>query len=150
MRKIACAVSITLFSLLGAPANANYGQTLQWHENLGGHTIARHAGKTRSWLLNRCATTPGLAEASSWSSVTAGQSLVNSTLAANRSRIESWKQTTEPRLILRQWSSSNSPNGIHVRCPSTVNSAPTRRVVVLARSSASPSGWFVLTSYPAP
>lgn len=143
--------SLFLASFLATESVADYNQTLQWHENRGGHTIAQgHVGKDLSFLLNRCRTTPGLAEASSWSSLTAGQNIVNSVLSSQRATITNWmQQPNQPRLVIRYWHESNAPNGTHVRCPSTVNSGPRVRVLILQKTTQSPSGWIVLTSYPA-
>ncbi|WP_172645240.1 RNase A-like domain-containing protein [Paracoccus sanguinis] len=135
-------------SFLAAPANADFNQTLQWHESKGGHTIALHTGKTLTYLLNRCST-GGVSEASTWSSVSGGQALVNSLLAKKASEIAAWKASaTTQNLILRDWGKDNSPNGTYVRCPSTVSNGPRGRTAVLKKTTLSPSGWIVLTSYP--
>lgn len=150
MKKIAsfCG-SVLLASFFATEGSADFNQTLQWHETRGGHTIARHVGKSSSFLIERCRSEPSLRETSSWSSLTSGQNLVNSVLAAHRTTIANWMQRpNEPTTVLRRWVASDAPNGIHVRCPSTVNSAPRSRVVVLQKTNQSPSGWIVLTSYP--
>lgn len=130
------------------PASAEFNQTLQWHESRGGHTISQHVGKSQSYLLGRCQS-GGVSEASTWSSASSGQSLVNSLLAKNASTIQAWKaSSTTQNLVLRDWSKNNSPNGIYVKCPSTVSTGPRGRTAVLKKTTASSSGWIVLTSYP--
>lgn len=144
---IAAALGMFLSSVI--PASAEFNQTLQWHESKGGHTISDHAGKSQNYLLERCRN-GGVAEASSWSSVSSAQALVNSLLAKNASTIQAWMASSNTgNLVLRDWGKNNSPNGIYVKCPSTISTSPRGRAAILKKTSASPtSGWIVLTSYP--
>lgn len=147
------AAIVALIALAPQSALANWGQTLQWHANYGGHTHTLHAGQNATQLMNRCRSQPGLQEASSYSTLASAQSLTNTTLATafNRQEIERFMQNPNQRdLVLRHWHVNNAPNGVHVTCPSLIDNAPTRWRVVVRKNSNSPSGWFVLTSYPVP
>lgn len=151
MKKIiAFCGSIFIASFAATKGSAEFNQTLQWHQGFGGHTIQLHVAQSATQLMNRCRSTPGLRESSSYSSLASAQSLTNATLAAQRTSIASFMQRADRDLILHHWTSSNSPNGVHVTCPSSVNYTPTRWRVLVRKNANSPSGWYVHTSFPIP
>ncbi|NJL28078.1 MAG: hypothetical protein HC897_09350, partial [Thermoanaerobaculia bacterium] len=76
------------------------GGGLAFHEKAGGHTLARHVGKSDSDLLSRLADEPNISGASSFPSRDVAETAIGELLVANQSRIESWLRGSGERLVL--------------------------------------------------
>lgn len=68
----------------------------------GGHTIAKHVGKTAEELRARLVMERHLISASSFTDLRTAEKAISDMLSANRSRIMAWSLTGDPRLELRQ------------------------------------------------
>jgi len=66
------------------------GNWLQQQENAGGHTIARHVGKTDLQLAQRLAQNPHIAAASTYPNLAGAQGTITAGLATNRNTINNW------------------------------------------------------------
>lgn len=60
------------------------------HGGLGGHTLARHVGKTKAYLEARLAANPYLREVSTFHSVQDAESAVNSVMRLRADQVEKW------------------------------------------------------------
>lgn len=76
----------------------------------GGHTIARHVGKTEAQLRARLVAEPQLPVASSFRTLETAERVLYQGLRANRGAIEAWARTPRPGLVgcsltspARQW-----------------------------------------------
>jgi len=124
------------------------GGGLLAHEGLdGGHTLAKHVGKSEEFLRNRLATEPGLSAASTFHDREAAERAISEALARNRARIEEWLGTPS--------------RGIRVTARVTVRGSTlgrdndelaevSRVMVVLRRDSGFTSGYRIHTAWPAP
>jgi hypothetical protein len=74
---------------------------LGFEEACGGHTLARHVGKTDKWLRDRLAQGPVPHAVSSFVSYEEAVTAVDAVIAASTAAIDDWLlQDTDPRLIL--------------------------------------------------
>jgi filamentous hemagglutinin len=122
------------------------GGGLAGHEARGGHTIARHVGKSVVELSERLATQSSLKAASSFSNRAAAESAVSSTLGANSSEISSWLSGSAQRLVLTH-SMGDAIGWTLERGASFTQPASSVRMV-LVRDAASSIGYRILTAYP--
>lgn len=143
---------------------------LHREEAKGGHTISRHVGKSREWLVNRIVQnqatlvpfTVGIYRAGSFSSLEAATKLIRSTIAQNRSLIEA-RLKSAPNKQLEFVSTFRTPTGIEAYLPNTERNRPrlfrpkqvhpvvrpTYSVhVVLRPYPNSPSGYRLVTAFP--
>lgn len=113
----------------------------------GGHTLARHVGKTEKWLRDRLAQGLVPDAASSFVSYDEAVAAVDAAIEAARDKIGEWlKQDADPRVILLH--PVNPPVGrLLSRDSGEVIAAP-RVCVVLERAADTEHGFFVRTAYP--
>lgn len=131
-------------------ASGNPGATpvgrydLSRDEERGGHTLARHVGKTDAELRNRLQTERDISAASTYTDRTTAEETVAAALARNDAKVRDWTR------------GSNHANlAIRVTMPSVVgrslkrgaNSAVSVKSAVVVLRWAG-SSWYVLTSYP--
>lgn len=121
------------------------GSELQANENAGGHTLDLHVGQDASSLFSRALTDPTTNTASSFFDQTTAQSAVSSTLQNNASQISTWLSNGGARLAVQSTLDSNV--GLVVNSQGVVYQSSTVQVV-LVRNTQSPTGFFILTSYP--
>jgi hypothetical protein len=118
-------------------------------ERCGGHTLARHVGRTDAQLADRLRQQRDISAASTYLDKDTAERVVGAALARDRPRIEAWagRRGSRPNLALRYRASSPQPIG---RSWQRGRSAPEpcfQAVVVLRWLD--PRGTFcVLTSYP--
>lgn len=128
------------------PATAA-GYDLGPDERLGGHTLARHVGRTPDELASRLENEPGLRAASSFPDRATAERAVALALVTQRDRLERWQArgARRPNLALDVRASDGRPFGVTLARgdprPRVTRSA---RVVLRARGS----GFYVLTAYP--
>ena len=82
-------------------------------ERCGGHTMARHVGKTDRELADRLRRQPDISAASTYTDLRTAETVVGAALARERSRIETWsaRRGSRPNLALRYTSSGPQPIG---------------------------------------
>lgn len=118
-------------------------------ERCGGHTMARHVGKTDRELADRLRQQPGISAASTYTDLQTAETVVGAALARERGRIETWsaRRGSRPNLALRYTSPGPRPIGRSWRRGRTAPDGCLQAVVVLRWDV--PRGAFcVLTSYP--
>jgi hypothetical protein len=147
---------ITLYS---APADAPNNPTahnaaagtngpprdLSRDEAAGGHTLARHVGRSDEELLDRLAH-ERISAASTYTDRASAEQAVGAAIAANHNRIEEWvaRSGGHPNLVLDY--ESGTPIGRTLR-RGDQNSRPCARAVVVLKWKR-PADYYVLTSYP--
>jgi hypothetical protein len=127
--------------------NANSDRyDLERDEGLGGHTLARHVGRTDEQLAERLRQERNISAASTWTDRTIAEETIATALRAERGRIESWMRRGErrPNLVLHY--NAGRPIGRSFRRGDS-ESVPCTSAVIVLRADG-PDGFHVLTSYP--
>jgi len=122
---------------------------LQHDEALGGHTLARHVGRTDQDLAERLRREPNISAASTYTDVTAARRTVALALGQSRERIDSWasRRGSRPNLVLNYVQRDGTPIGRSLfRGERT--SRPCERALVVLKWLERERQWIVLTSYP--
>lgn len=118
-------------------------------ERCGGHTVARHVGKTDRELADRLRQQPNISAASTYTDLQTAETVVGAALAQERSRIATWsaRPGSRPNLALRYTSPGPKPIGRSWQRGKVAPEGCFQAVVVLRWHV--PRGAFcVLTSYP--
>lgn len=118
-------------------------------EVLGGHTLARHVGRTDAQLAERLRGEPQIAAASTYADQATASRVVALALDASRDRVEAWsrRQGRRPNLVLNYPSRDGPPIGRSLRRGSG-GAMPCDRAIVVLRWHDRMRRWYVLTSYP--
>lgn len=125
-------------------AAASALRDLDADEARGGHTLARHVGKSDEELRDRLRREPDISAASSYTDQDAAERTVGMALRNERAKVTSWeKASSHPNLVLRV--TMPTVIGRSVRQGSSVARDVKSAVVVLRWAG---PGWYVLTSYP--
>jgi hypothetical protein len=121
---------------------------LQQDERLGGHTIARHVGKTEADLRARLSR-ERISAASTYTDLETAETVVHATLEASAARLESWRARTgrRPNLALRHSGARDVPIG-HALERGGFVPVPCYDAVVVLRWREDLGQFYVLTSYP--
>ena len=118
-------------------------------ERCGGHTVARHVGKTNRELADRLRHQPDISAASTYPDLQTAETVVGAALARERSRVATWsaRRGSRPNLALHYKSPGPQPIGRSWRRGKIAPESCFEAVVVLRWDV--PRGAFcVLTSYP--
>ena len=118
-------------------------------ERCGGHTIARHVGKTNRELAERLRQQPEISAASTYTDLKTAETVVGAALVKERSRIESWSKRSgsRPNLALRYTSPGEGLIGRSWQRGKVAPNGCFQAVIVL-RWDVSRGAFCVLTSYP--
>jgi toxin YxiD len=122
---------------------------LQRDETLGGHTLARHVGRTDEQLAERLRRETGISAASTYTDVATARRTVALALEQSRDRVEAWasRQGSRPNLTLHYAQHSGPPFGRSLFRGETA-ARPADRALVVLRWLDREGRWIVLTSYP--
>lgn len=118
---------------------------LDLDELRGGHTIARHVGRTEQELKDRLTREPDISAASSYFDLETAEMVVAAALSKKRSDIDRWVRGTGPRANLALRFTHDAPAGLKVERGARAGRAIDSVVVVLRWAN---DDWYVLTSYP--
>ena len=123
------------------------GRDLSVDESMGGHTLARHVGKTDGELLQRLRREPQISAASTYTDRASAEGVVFAALAAGGRSFDTWRRRTgrRPNFVLRY-----SANRVIGRSMSRrrSRSEPCEDAVVVLRWDDRRRDFYVLTSYP--
>ncbi len=121
---------------------------LQRDERLGGHTLARHVGRTDAQLADRLRR-ENVSAASTWADELTARRTVALAIQQSRDRIRAWesRQGSRPNLVLNYVQPAGPPLGRSMRRRDPVSRTCDRAVIVL-RWLERDRRWIVLTSYP--
>ena len=129
-------------------APAVQGRDLSIDEALGGHTLARHVGKTDAQLAERLRREPQISAASTFTDQATAARAVAAALEASSAQLSSWskRQGRRPNLVLH-YVSRDGPLGRSLvrRARAAV---PCVRAIVVLRWDERRNRFYVLTSYP--
>lgn len=119
-------------------------------EALGGHTIARHVGRTEAELRLRLVQQPAIPAASTFLTLKDAERVVAAALRANKGAIKAWAAAAGPGQTKSFTYASASVVGRGV-VRSTGNLVDMRNVVVVVRKVVARNRvYFVLTAFPKP
>ena len=130
-----------------APAAANTGYDLAGDEARGGHTLARHVGRTDAQLKDRLRREQ-ISAASTYTDRATAEGVIARTLAQQRARVDQWlaRQGSRPNLALDYRGDARETIGRSLNRRSSQTSPCTDAVVVLRWDGG--RGFIVLTTYP--
>lgn len=122
---------------------------LQRDEQRGGHTLARHVGRTDAELRQRLQREPQISAASTYNDAETASAAVGSALAQSDRRVRNWeaRQGPRPNLVLNYVQTTGPPIGRSL-ARGARETVPCRRALVVLRWDDRRGEWFVLTSYP--
>jgi Bacterial CdiA-CT RNAse A domain len=123
-----------------------------YEHNGDGHTLERHCGSSPAVEADRLARHPELPATGSFTDVATAQRCVEACVAANLDEVTSWRAGGRPRLVIdhnmKEVIGGVLQRGRWAAGDGTPLPASALRVV-LRRNPAYPSGFAVLTAYPA-
>lgn len=116
---------------------------------MGGHTLARHVGKTDDELADRLRREPRISAASTYTDRATAERSVGSALASGSDTLAAWERRSgrRPNLVLNYRSSGTEPLGRSLR-RGQKRATPARRALVVLRWDERSRRFYVLTSYP--
>lgn len=121
---------------------------LERDERSGGHTLARHVGRSDTDLRDRLRREPRISAASTYTDRATAERVVAKTLAQYRTRIDQWRarQGPRPNLALDYRGAPGESIGRSLSRRARQPMACSQAVVVLRWDGR--DGFYVLTSYP--
>lgn len=122
---------------------------LRADEQLGGHTLERHVGKTDDDLAARLGRERQISAASTYTDADTAERAVGAALAQSQGRLDAWlaRSGARPNLVLTYTQATGPPLGRSLP-RGTRASVPCNRALVVLRWDERADRWFVLTSYP--
>lgn len=78
----------------------NWELDLKKHEDLGGHVIARHVGKSEDYLKNRLKKQPHISAASTFNDLNTAQYAVEKGILYHKNKIKKWLKSDKSRLVV--------------------------------------------------
>jgi hypothetical protein len=125
------------------------GRDLELDEKLGGHTLARHVGRTDAELAERLRHERDISSASSYTDRATAERVVAHAIERGRGRIDAWgrREGSRPNLVLHVVERSGPPVG-RLLSRGASASRPCDGALVVLRWDQGRRRWFVLTSYP--
>jgi filamentous hemagglutinin len=132
------------------PNNFNLyaGRTLIYHDNIGGHAVAKHVGKSDQQLIARLSAEPRLGATSTFSDLYTAERAIGDTLRLNQTKVNEWlKLSSGPdRLVLPQSLGYNVGRVISRGATKSTNSQKVR--LIIDKDPKAPKGFVIITSYP--
>jgi hypothetical protein len=114
---------------------------------MGGHTLARHVGKTDRELFDRLRRERQIASASTYSDRETAEQVIGTVLEAPGRSFDAWLRRKGPRPNFVLWYASDRPIGRTVSRGHTPSS-PCRFARIVLRWDERRGKYYVLTSYP--
>jgi hypothetical protein len=124
--------------------------SLAAEEAAGGHTIARHVGRTEAQLRARLVQQPNIPAASTFRTLEEAERAVAAALRANKEAIKIWAKTAAPGQTKAFSYEAGRAIGQGVIRSSGQMTNMTKMVVVVRKVIAQNRVYFVLTAYPKP
>ncbi|BCS35398.1 lipoprotein [Luteitalea sp. TBR-22] len=130
----------------GVQPEAAWTVDLERDEQRGGHTLARHVGRTDAQLKARLAR-ESISAASTYFDRETAERIIARALADNEARVRRWidKRGARSNLAIRYRARDGLPTGRVLRRGAEASEATEGAVVVLRWRG---EDWYVLTSYP--
>ena len=115
-------------------------------EERGGHTLAKHVGRSDDELRERLERERNISAASTWTDREAAEETVAAALRQEHNRIESWERRGDRRPNLALHYDAGSVIGRSMRHGDAASSPCNQAVIVLKADG--PESFYVLTTYP--
>jgi len=147
------AVPLAVASVLGAAriASVRAGRiALAEHELAGGHTIARHVGRTEAELRARLVSQPRIPAATSFATLGSAEVVVTDALRANAPAIQKWAAGALLNQRLRITYDAAKTIGYGIVRGSEALRDMQKVIVVLEKTTRNGKLYFVLTAFPVP
>ncbi len=126
---------------------SNSRRTIEDHEILGGHTKAKHVGKSENWLRRRLNNDPDMGDfASSFRNEATANRVQGRFVNRFKNEIDEWLKEDKTKPLSIKFD-MNEPIGIVVERGKGGHIITSKVRVVLVKDS-SPQGWHYLTSFP--
>ena len=143
--------ALILALLLGISGvlSAQQQRDLSIDESMGGHTLARHVGKTDAQLAERLRVEKQISAASTYTDRAAAERSVGAALADGGTKLSNWQRRVgrRPNLVLYYAEPSRKPIGRSLM-RGRATSIPCTRAIVVLRWDERENKYYVLTSYP--
>lgn len=135
--------------LTGAGIHAQTRRDLSLDEAMGGHTLARHVGKSDAELAERLGRERQISAASTYTDRATAERSVGAALAGGGGKLASWirRSGRRPNLVLHYVEPSRRPIGRSLR-RGHQRAVPCTRAIVVLRWDERKDRYYVLTSYP--
>jgi hypothetical protein len=129
------------------PRDARTLHDLSADEAMGGHTLARHVGKTDDQLVERLRREPQISNASTYTNRETAEQVIASALASPGRSFDAWRRRTgrRPNFALRYAADHVIGRAIS---RGRTESAPCRFALIVLRWDERRDRYYVLTSYP--
>src|SRR3954470_21016798 len=115
MRRQLTALALLLAAIFAAagPVSAQQVRDLAADERMGGHTLARHVGKSDADLAARLRREPNISAASTYTDAAVASAAVGASLQQQSRRLESWlaRHGARPNLVLNYAQTTGPPLG---------------------------------------
>lgn len=149
---IAASAAASAPSPAQAPSTHSDGvvvRDLSVDELMGGHTLARHVGKTDAELADRLRREPQISSASTYTDRRIAERAVGTALASAGGRLAAWqsRRGRRPNLVLHFVDRARQPLGRSLSRGRQA-SVPCDRALVILRWDERSDRFYVLTSYP--
>jgi hypothetical protein len=115
-------------------------------EERGGHTLAKHVGRSDDELRQRLDRERNISAASTWTDREAAEETVGAALRQEHNRIDSWERRGYPRTNLALHFDAERAIGRSMR-HGDANSSPCTQAVIVLKADG-PESFYVLTTYP--
>ena len=143
--------TLVLLAILIATSGAwaQQRRDLSVDESLGGHTLARHVGKTDAELADRLKRERNISAASTYTDRAIAERSVGLALAEGGSTLAAWQRRSgrRPNLVLRFRDPSRRTIGRSLP-RGRATAVPCARAIVVLRWNERDGRFYVLTSYP--
>lgn len=138
-----------LLVALGVALGAQQARDLSIDESMGGHTLARHVGRTDPQLAERLRLEKQISAASTYTDRATAERSVGAALADGGAKLSNWQRRVgrRPNLVLYFAEPSRKPIGRSLMRGHT-SSVPCTRAIVVLRWDDRQNRFYVLTSYP--
>ena len=148
-RRVLGAAALMLGVALPARTDTAPRRELAADEQRGGHTLARHVGRTDDQLRQRLRDQPGISAASTYPDRETAELVVGRILDQQGDRVRSWSRRSgsRPNLALRTSDPRGPPIG-RVLLRGQRTPRPAHGAVVVLRWDQARRSYYVLTSYP--
>ena len=148
-RRVVLASAVVLGVALPLVADQAPRRDLSVDEQRGGHTLARHVGRTDTQLRQRLRDQPNISAASTYSDRETAERVIGIVLEQSADRVASWtrRRGSRPNLALRTVDSRGPPVGRVIERGQSA-SLTARSAVVVLRWDERRASFYVLTSYP--
>jgi len=131
------------------PAVSSQPRDLAVDERAGGHTLARHVGKSDAELADRLSREHEISVASTYTDAVTASNVVGAALVQSKAKLDAWlsRHGPRPNLVINFTQTTGPPIGRSLRRGQRT-SVPCRRALVVLRWDDRRGRWYVLSSYP--